>query len=225
MKKSMLFAVAVVLAVSTVYGQVAKEKKDSGMCKHGLLFDVEGLNHLGLGAYGCGIGKKMIHGNYAIRPMLSFSTFKSKDDPGIAGYAGQTDTKTKIGVDLDFLRQPYSTMKLRPYYGLGIGYEYGKAKTESAHEVQVTPTTTDSSKSTFGIRGIVGAEYFLGKHFSLSCEYRIGYFHSVEKIKTSGGGLLKAESVDVVSNPESKTTLSGFRISANPRITFGIYFN
>jgi opacity protein-like surface antigen len=224
MKKGLLFTAAVLLAVSTVYGQGTKENKDVNPCKHGLLFDVEGLNHFGLGSYGCGIGMKMIGGNYALRPMISFSTLKTQDDPGIAGYTGGTDSKTKIGFDLDFLRQMNTTMKLQPYCGLGVGWESMKIKTESGHADQVNPATTDSSKTTIGFRGILGAEYFLGKHFSLSCEYRIGYFHSVEKIKFSAPLQLKTANEGLVSAPESKTTVSGFRIYTNPRITLGIYF-
>lgn len=225
MKKCLLILAAVLIAASTVTGQETKSKKDGNPCKHGLLFDVEGLNHLGLGPYGCGIGKKFTRGDYAFRPTLSFLTRNTQDDPGVAGYTGQKDTEFKIGVDLDFLRQTNSTMKFQPYYGLGFGWESMKVNTEAGHAVHVDPFKTDSTRSTFMIRGIVGGEYFLGKHFSLSGEYRIGYYHSVEKIKLTGLPLLlKSESGEAASPPESKTTVSGFRIFTDPRLTLGVYF-
>ncbi len=221
MKKSMLFAAVVLLTVSVVNGQVTKEDP----CKHGLLFDVEGFKHFGLGDYGCGMGKKFIRGNYAIRPTLSFSTFRSEEDLGVTGWSGETDKTTKIGIDLDFLRHMNTTMKLQPYYGLGLNYESVKGTTESAHSVQVNPLKTDSTQSTFGVRGIVGAEYFLSKHFSLSCEYRIGYFQTTERIKISGADFIpNFASVAAAASPELKRTRSGFRIHTNPRLTLGVYF-
>jgi hypothetical protein len=215
MNKSMLFAVTALLAVSMAQAQDMKGKKDLDSRMHGLLFEVEGLNRLGVGPYGCGIGKKMFCGDYAFRPSLSFSTYKSTENTGAAEYIGDMQSKTKIGIDLDFLKQKNTPARLQLYYGLGFGYEMEKEKREPAHQVQGTATTTDSTGSTLRARGIVGAEFFIGRHFSLSGEYRLGYDHTILKSKTSIGP---------VSSPEVKTTISRFRISASPRLTLGLYF-
>jgi hypothetical protein len=211
----MLFALAVLLAVSTACGQQTKGKTDLDTRRHALLFEVEGLNRLGVGSYGCGIGKKMFCGDYAFRPSLAFSTYRLSENPGVAGLVGDTDSRTKVGIDLDFLKQPNTPSRLQLYYGLGVGYEIEKGKREPSHEAQTSPTKVDSSGSTLRARGIVGAEFFISKRISLSGEYQLGYDHTILKSKSSLGA---------VSSPEVKTTTSRFKIAASPRLTLGLYF-
>jgi hypothetical protein len=215
MKKSILIAMTVLLAVSTGYGQQSKGKTDPDMRRHGLLFEVEGLNRLGVGSYGCGIGKKMFCGGYAFRPALVFSSYSSSENPGIADYVGDKESSTKIGIDFDFLKQPNTPGRLQLFYGLGVGYEIEKGKQEPSHEVQASATKVDSTGSTLRARGIVGAEFFITKHISLSGEYQLGYSHTSLKSKASYG---------TVSSPEVKTTTSRFKIGASPRLTLGLYF-
>jgi hypothetical protein len=235
MRKSMLFAVALLLAVSTVFGQDTKGKNNPDTNRHGLLFQVEGLNRLGLGSYGCGIGKKMFCGDYAFRPTLSFSTYKSSENTGIPDYLGDTKSRTKFGLDLDFLKQPNTPNRLQLYYGLGVGYEMEKGKQEPAHQLNATSTTTDSSGSTIRARGIVGAEFFISKHISISAEYQLGYDHRVITSQTSyttipppkktmNSGLDPRTTDGTVFSPKMKTTNSSFRIGASPRLTLGLYF-
>jgi len=215
MKKSMLFAAVLFLTLPALYGQGNKEKNELDTRRHGLLFEVEGLNRLGVGPYGCGIGKKMFCGDYAVRPTLAFSTFKSTENPGLPDYVGDTDSRTKIGIDLDFLKQRNTPSRLQLYYGVGIGYEMQKGKREPAHESQATVSKTDSSGSTLRARAIVGMEYFLNKHISLSGEYQLGYDHTILKSKTTYG---------TTASPELKTTISDFKIRTGPRLTLGLYF-
>jgi opacity protein-like surface antigen len=96
----------------------------------------------------------------------------------------QDSKDVELDLDLLLIRHTEGGHAVRFFYGAGpvIGYERDKDTNESVDEYDIgTRTRTEVRESTtwrFGLRALVGAEWFLTETISVHAEYRAGAVYS-----------------------------------------------
>jgi Outer membrane protein beta-barrel domain len=233
MKKLIVLMIAVLTALSTLGAQEVKPAAKAGAKSLNFTFG-------GLGVFG--IGPAGVNGG------ISVSYFLSNDAAVRLGLQGVSNSSTQpwndlsgngtnpgsdgsastfgLGVGADYLVYVTSmTPRVKPYLGAGFYVAINSSDTKpaisnAAGNAAITETKNGNGNEglSFGLGGIVGAEFFLYPEISLSAEYQLNVIS------------LTSRSDQVVSykgNP-SRTTKQGSAIQILGFGTFGatlhIYF-
>lgn len=189
---------AILLLVLTFVASVSFAGDPKPLTRSGdkaLLFDLGGLANLAAGNYGGGLGAKYyIASDLALRLSIGFTTSSQTDkntqSPLPAGRLGESSrTTTEFSVAPAITYNLAKTSTVVAYVGGMVSFSSGSDKREgnsgglgagfdSGEEYSQSTTT-------FGVAGILGAEWFPWENISLSAEYHLGYSHSSSEVKST----------------------------------------
>ncbi len=233
MKQAVTFIIAVILLSSLALAQDVQPAVKAGA--KSINFTFGGLGTFGLGAAGVNAG---ISGSYfmnqdaALRVGLqvySSSTKTPWNDFSGNGTNPGSDGSTSLfglGVGVDYLAYMNAmTPRVRPYLGAGVSVIMQSSDSKPALANSSANGTTTETKGatagdglTFGVAGILGAEFFIYSEISVSAEYQLNLFSL-----TSSADLVtsrKGQS-SVTAKQGSATTILGF---GSAGATLHIYF-
>jgi outer membrane protein W len=243
MKKLLIVVLAMVLVFGLVSAQDINPAIHSGA--KSLNFTFGGLGAFGLGASGLsninffapGFGASYFLSNDAalrIGFQVAFPSAKSPANPP-AGKPGTdaTESAFSLGVGGDYLMYMGSS-RVRPFVGAGLyfatnstdekngtgtGDGTGFVQTETKNDVNgVTVNgTTYLGGTNFGIRAIMGAEFFIYNELSMSAEYDL----NILNIASQSDQVVTRGSSSVTTKSPSSTTILGFGAAG---ATLHIYF-
>lgn len=110
--------------------------------------------------------------NFRVEPSIGFSN--SKDEFGDINYSGmQTSKGFYIGIGAFYM---YQAGKTNLYFGLRL--EHGKIKEEMEYTSNGFSDFSKTETKRFMFAPTLGAEYFLGKHFSFGGEFALKNYSS-----------------------------------------------
>jgi hypothetical protein len=137
----------------------------------------------------------------------------------------QKSTSTGIGAGFDYLMYMNSiTSRVRPYYGAGVNVYYHTSDVKYAVPnnagtgSQLELKNGGSDGLTFGIAGILGAEFFLYPELSLSAEYELNV---LSVTSNSDRVLTRKNLADATTKGGSSLQILGFGAAG---ATLHIYF-
>lgn len=203
MKKSIVLLVIVTLMVSFSFGQEFNLPQKGNKA---LLFEFSGLGFLGVLEYQGGFGYKMfLNDNMGLRTALLLNY--TKDNIPYTGGDGEDGYDKTFGFGAEIALEFHKHYgKVSPYSG--IGGQFFRTTTEIANPVAQGVTQQTLKNQLGGNAGmlvggylIMGMEYFLTEHLSLSGEYRFGvehisalteeYDNGTTVVETEGGSSLR----------------------------------
>lgn len=214
MKRTITMVIAVLMISGLSYAQSVEPAVKAGA--KSLNFTFGGFGAFGLGAAGIGGG---ISGSYfmnqqtALRVGLQIYSNSTKspwnDFSGNGtnpGSDGSTSTFA-LGIGADYLSYMNAlTSRVRPYMGAGVSFTMVSDDSKppiatSAGTGTLTETKNANANDgiTFGLVGIVGAEFFIYPEISLSAEYQLNIFSLTSR----------SDRVDSFKNTTSVTTKEG----------------
>jgi opacity protein-like surface antigen len=209
MKKAITIVVAAVLVSTVALAQDVQPVVKAGA--KSLNFTFSGFGAFGLGAAGVNGG---ISGSYflkedaALRVGLQVA-YNSSTIPwnGVAAGSDGSTSQFGVGVGVDYLAYMNAlTPRVKPYVGAGIAFmtqssDYKPASPNPVPVGNLTETKGGAGNdgTSFGVVGIVGAEFFLYPEISLSAEYQLNVFSM----------LSKADQVNSYQGASSTTTKQG----------------
>jgi hypothetical protein len=191
MKKALVVVVASILLSGMSSAQDVRPAIKSGA--KSINFTFGGLGTFGLGAAGIAGG---ISGSYFLSPdgalrlglqVASRSTSTPWNDFTTNGTNPGSDGSSSLfaaGVGLDYLWYlNASTARVRPYLGGGVRFITQNSDTKPAVATASPTGTLIETKNgtsgdglTFGVSGILGAEFFIFSEISVSGEYQLNLF-------------------------------------------------
>lgn len=191
--------------------------------KTGLRFTVQGLDYIGVGTVKGGVGlKAWLADNVAVRGSfgVGFSSFTRKStDEDYTDYK-EKEREISFGAGPEF--HPLAGNRVSPYIGVGINFSTSTTEEEpSIHKTDPYPYETKLQKmssSGFGGGILVGIEFFMGNHLSLSGEYELGLRRTTTKDKTE---LVGGQGVEQPKEQKSTTTDLGVSTSS---LILTVYF-
>lgn len=217
MKKLTVVVLAVTLASGLAFSQelqpVAKQGAKS------LNFTFGGFGTFGFGAAGINGGISVsyfLKDNAAVRVGLQ-ALYSSTSIPWNGAAAGSDGSSSLFGVGIgaDYLMYMNAlTPRVKPYFGAGVGFALQSSdyKPATANPVPTGTLTerkggTTGDGTTFGVVGIVGAEFFLYPEISISAEYQLNVFSL-----TSNADLVNSYqgAASVTTKQGSTTSILGF---------------
>jgi opacity protein-like surface antigen len=176
MKKVLILA----LAIAMVFGLAAAQDVNPAIHQgaKSLNFTFNGLGNFGIGPTGpnAGIGGSyFLSSDAAVRAGLqvglSTTSTPANAPAGFTGTDGSTSSFA-FGIAADYLMY-MNAGRVRPYCGAGLNF----STTTSDVKYATVGTTQDEQKggtpTTFGVAGIMGAEFFIYSEISLSAEYQL----------------------------------------------------
>lgn len=174
---------AVVVAVSLIGLVSAAEAQNHNQ---GVEFGFSGLSNLGVSPVQSGtIGVKKAIGpdNYLLaRVGIGISRDTNEGDTiGSTNYTDEKDGTTQFGFGVGLQHNMPACNHLVPYVGGMVTFNHTSTFEEpSLAEPTQTGDNTKNTTSTmsFGLRGMVGCEYFVRDCLSLSGEYNFGFSYS-----------------------------------------------
>lgn len=231
MKKAMAVVVSAMLISSMAFAQDVRPVVKAGA--KSINFTFGGLGTFGLGAAGVsgGIsGSYFLNQDAALRVGLQVVSSSTKtpwnDFTGTNPGSDGTTSLFAWGVGVDYLSYMYAlTPRVRPYVGAGISVTMQSSDSKpllanSAGTGTLTETkgATAGDGLTFGVAGILGAEFFIYSEISVSAEYQLNLFSM-----TSNADLVRSykASPSVTTKQGSSTTILGF---GSAGATLHIYF-
>jgi hypothetical protein len=188
MKKTTVLMLAVVMVSSCAMAQEFKPAVKTG--SNSLNFTFGGFGTFGVGGSGIlnGIGvSHFLSSDAALRLGLQVvynSTKTPYNDPSGNGTLPGADGSTSafgFGLGVDYLAyMPAFTSRVRPYLGGGVSLTLNSSDVKPAianNSPNGSLTETKNGNATdglsFGVAGIIGAEFFLYPEMSLSAEYKL----------------------------------------------------
>lgn len=159
---------------------------------------MEGGGLAGLGGLGSlgGVGSSVAGGaivvplnvsrGFRVEPALSLAYEQSKS---VVGSDSTERASTAFGLSLGTFYCPWLSPKTR----LQAGPRLGLAR--SAHETTFGSETTSTSRMSYALAAVMGAEFYLAPRFSLGAEVSLSGSYSGD-ISTSGGDSSVADSTD-----------------------------
>jgi hypothetical protein len=225
MRRFLVLFVIIVFVSSLVLA--GNDNPGSNAGNKGVLFQFNGLNALGAGAYNGGFGAKLFLSDLmAVRGViclgLSSSKLPASPANGQFGADGSNSSNTfglGGGIELHLTKN-----RISPYFGGGIMLTtksteektigYGATAAAAANDQIVTKNVGGYAQFSFG--GIIGVEYYLTDGVSLSAEYLIGVALTSNKdiTRTSGG--------QTTTTPQGSSSDIG--ITNGGTLTLAVYF-
>jgi len=173
MKKVLVLAVAIAMIFGLASAQDVVPVAKTG--SKSLNFTFGGLGAFGINPSGPngGIGVSyFLNSDAAIRAGLQLGLATTSTPANPSGTDGSTSSLT-LGIAGDYLMY-MNAGRVRPYMGAGIHFTTQSSDTKY---VVNGPGTQDEQKggtpTTFGLAGIIGAEFFIYSELSLSAEYQL----------------------------------------------------
>lgn len=167
---------------------VAVADDDADENANALLFEVRGLDNLGLGTFDGGFGfRYFVSDNLAVRPGFHFSSSLAVVAPNSEGYYGTTTDQDSYGVDVVVERHLTAHDRITPYLGLGLSFgETTRDVVYSEPETPVTGQTTGSKDSSEyrAALGVIGVQWRATKALGLGCEYQVTYRYTETRSST-----------------------------------------
>jgi len=210
MKKFLTVLVASMLVTCSV---LAQNSVTAG--SKSLNFTFGGFGGFGMSGTGplAGVGASFfLTSRSAIRIGLQASIYNETEPanpgPNQTGKDGEISTLT-LGVSADYLMYMGSaTSRLRPYLGAGISFEM---ITDTRKNDVIDPTPQTETKgigagTNLGLKGILGAEFFLYPELSISAEYSLNLYrmYSPADLEVTSG------STTTTRKQTSSNTILGF---------------
>ena len=223
MKKVLGLFLAIAMLVSFSFSQDVMPAAKAGA--KSLNFTFAGLGGFGIGASGplkgnfAGFGASYFLSNDAavrgaLQVGLASTSTPSNAPSGQSGTDGSTSAFT-FGLAADYLMY-MNAGRVRPYMGAGINFS---TSTSDVKNPVVGNVAQDEIKggtpTTFGLAGIMGAEFFVYSEISLSAEYQLNLISL-----TSVSDLTHSNPSSTVKQP-SMTNILGFGAAG---ATLHIYF-
>lgn len=211
MKKFLTVLVASMLVTCSV---LAQNSVTAG--SKSLNFTFSGFGGFGMSGTGprAGVGASFfLSSSSAVRIGLQASIYNETDPANPpANQTGKDGeiSRLELGVGVDYLMyMGNTTSRLRPYFGAGISFEM-ITNTEKVALIgtgdQTEITGGNGAGTTLGLKGILGAEFFLYPELSISGEYSLNFYRM-----TSPADLeTKTGSVTVTRKQTSSNTILGF---------------
>jgi opacity protein-like surface antigen len=157
MKQLLTILFSLILITAFTFPAQSQDNSDAG--KVGLIFVLNGLNDLGVGAYNGGIGAKFYLTNHmALRGSLGAS-YTKYDETEIVEDTKVVTTKEKSNFFLT----------------TGLLFELFKTKNTAGYVGPEISLNRVESVNTLGFGGVVGAEFFVVDGVSLGAEYKISF--------------------------------------------------
>lgn len=200
MKKLLIVVLAVVMVCGAVFAQEFQPAAKAGA--KSLNFTFFGLGEFKLNGTGPagGLGLSYFMSNDAafrlgVQLGIASSTIPANPPAGVTGTDGST-SKFQVGLSGDYLMYLYGmTPRVKPYAGLGISFaitSLSQKDTVSGTAVQTEVkgafyhitgagaaqkvVIDEQGGMTLGLKGILGAEFFLYPELSISAEYSLNLF-------------------------------------------------
>jgi opacity protein-like surface antigen len=184
MKKVLLVLLAVLVVANLSFAQDVKPAVKSGSKSLNFTFGgFGGFGITGTGPMG-GVGLSyFMNPDAALRLGLQVASNSTKTPanptPPATGVDGESSVLA-IGVAVDYLMY-MNAGRVRPFWGAGAGVTFGSNSTKPAITGNPPGTQPETKNNpnvgptgvTFGVSGIVGAEFFIFNELGLSAEYRL----------------------------------------------------
>lgn len=168
-------------------------------------------------------GRYFLTDQTALRVGLSIMSENEKEN----FYKGTTSTKgvlsstsSVIDLSIGYEKHFNGTSRLSPYVGgdLMIGFGSNKVKGTDTDGFTYDDTYSSLSKSSafrWGLRGVIGADYYFVKNVYLGVEAGWGFYHTIQGKSTS-----ETTISGVTTTVESNSPGSSFEL--NPNVTTGV---
>ncbi len=208
MKRNLLVYVSLMVCVTFFLCLVpfigASAEMEHG--KTGLRFSVQGLDFIGLGTVNGGIGiKYWMADNTALRFDLGMGVFDTTWKSPDKDYTDEKWSGSEFSLGGGVEYHLVVGKKLSPFVGAGISLRTGSRKLEpSTLKSENVSESEKWTRTSFGGGVLLGAEFFMGSHLSLTGEYNLGLSVGTTKYtaEASQGGLKvtyeeKASSMDL----------------------------
>ncbi len=218
--------IAVFIAVMMLAGVVsAQDMMGTKAGDKSMNFTFGGLGAFGLAGTGPagGLGiSYFLSSDAAVRLGLQVgitsTTTPANPPAGGTGTDGSTSGMT-LGVGADYLMyMSGASSRVHPYMGAGFSFTTASSTVKPA---VVAPTVQTETKggtpTTFGLRGIAGAEFFLYPEISLSAEYALTLF----SVTSTSDLVVTSGATSVTTKGGSSTSILGFGAGG---ATVRIYF-
>lgn len=191
--------------------------------KTGLRFTVQGLDYIGVGKVEGGIGLKVwLADNVAVRGDFGVGFSSFTQEPTNEDYTDYKEKEREISFGVGPEYHPLAGNRVSPYIGVGINFSISTTEYEPfIHKTNPSPYDTKLEKwssTGFGAGVLVGVEFFMGNHLSLSGEYELGLCRTTSKHKTE---LVGGQGVEQPKEIKSTTTDLGVNTSS---LILTVYF-
>lgn len=132
----------------------------------------------------------------------------------------ETDRSSQININLGYEKHFKGTNRLSPYIGGDLMFGFGMSRTigENTNGMIYVPDYSykmSSGNFSWGVRGVVGADYYFAKNVYLGVEAGLGFMNQIDgrtKMSTTIGGQTRSE--------EFKSTGSTFNFA--PSVVTGV---
>lgn len=250
MKRSTNFfraiACAAVLSIPA-YALAADEVTPAnGVGSKALLFTFGGLSTMSAGSFNGGIGGRYyLTDPIALRAGLQFA-LANQSLPATTGDEG-SQSGSRFGL-LAGAEYHFTKNRLSPYAGGALSFSTASTQLKNPSTVtgtaptQVKTQTTIKNSSagetiggaafaggtTFGINGLLGAEYFITKDISLGAEYQLAYLMTSRSDQVSTTTITTTTATTSTTTSNSTTvkagTLNTIAIASTGLLTLSFYF-
>lgn len=186
--KNLIVIATIFIMVLSMNAQEEKPFMEKGA--RALLFELSGLDNIGVNSYRGGFGAKyFLNNDLAIRGSIQFANVRENNPfqgtDGVDGY----EKASQFGL-LAAVEKHLTTNRLSPYFGGGLGFSFTSTEEKTAAadaDLQITYKNGSvfngdfRGETEFQIFGMLGAEIFILRMLSLSAEYQLIYAKSSAK--------------------------------------------
>jgi opacity protein-like surface antigen len=176
MKKVLIAALAVLMVFGLAVAQDVNPAIHAGA--KSMNFTFNGLGNFGIGPTGpnAGIGGSYFLSNDAavragLQVGLSTTSTPANAPTGTTGTDGSTSSFS-FGIAADYLMY-MNAGRVRPYWGAGLNFSTTTSDVKYATVGATQDEQQGGTPTTFGLAGIMGAEFFIYSEISLSAEYQL----------------------------------------------------